>query len=1594
MAINQEAVKRIEERNRKLQEEQEKKTQKPSNVDRLKGLFQDESPGLGAKAFQEVRNILRPITTPVADYFSEPIKQTVAPQINKYLIQPELKRAEELLTRGVRNLGGTGIAFAPSKPGREKEEIARLQAETNKTPIGKIIDVENRLTRTAASGVLGGAETLSDFAVWRGVDSAKPLSDKINIWRQSLASEDPNFIDALGSGIGSAVWFYLPGMGITSAAQGLSTVSPRVAMFFGGAAATALEAMSESGGVYSEMIRMGKGKKEADAAATKTFWINALLVGITNQLGIFGESKNMLKRSLFSAGFESLQEMGQQITSNVLTGRPWDEGIYEAGGVGAIIGGFTSLGTGVQLQNDIQLAPYSIDHTLADLANKARVAGDPILAKTIRELKVPKSVKTVKQLDAFVRSHIPRESAAKLDIGIQQRMNELESYKRDADAKEIYFEPRTVEMDQPTIIPSRFRKAGLSVEFTNEDPNRQNQPSRPNQVPNQQNQQSQEETFRQDQTIREETANTPGRQVPSGGDTIINPQTPGGGERSEVNLSPLPQRKPLVPGGFQQAETGGASSNLLISSTEELLKSLQAQFGNNVPDTIRQELLNIGNELASLKRGSSAIRPLAPSQRAGLRVERNPSVRQPGRRQPDAETSNRVRELRRRIATIGGAVMFSRGDPRVLQERLERKLGKTFTLGQVATQREQAGKSASITTKKIEQKVAGRREAAAKREGERQVFKTKRIEQRAAERQVAAERREGGRRVGKAKEQARKDIQRTRVEVREEMLEKARRREYAQGDFRKQVRQYAKEFLETKDQGRAIRMVEQAKTERDVIKAFIRIDRIAEEAAKKTTRNKIVKLLKRALESPNVAIEYKQKLKDLIGQFELYGRRQSTLAKLRAIKREIEAKQEVGEDVEVSSRIYEALQILNRKPFAEVNLRELQGVLAEAEILEALGVVALDNKKAMYDMEQDFITQELVKGTKALDSIPMLRPLQGENLNKSQKVRNYIVKQINTFNNMGKYLSPIDVLMDILDGSKGTYDGPNFRFIKARMDNGWSNFLDLKDEMQEPILDFVDRVKLRQSNLERAGIVAAREQKDGRQKLLNGGYLPEEIDRIELTKEEQQFLDMVKNAFGEQYPFVVQIMADLYNEPVGKVENYVPFITDWKSMDDLEIQERLGSKAKEFEMKTKKTPMSFVKARVGAGEQKIKVDLLQIFLQHTENVAYMRAMAKDIKMLSEIVKSEEYGRAAGNVGQLLMEEYMDTMARKGGAAGREQIAVLDMFRKNISAGVLGLKVTSAAIQWTALIDGAGAIGSSWTIRGSADFAKSKDWRKFILKFPELRDRAGGEVGIRELEEGTWLSKLQKRSFIALQTMDKVAAFSIAAGAYQKKMAEMGKEIDLAKEPDPKAMAYAQLMVRRTQGSSTFKDVPLSITRGLGFAKNRSIAKSILHFQTFMLFRWSRVRHDAIRVGIETKNPVQSARILSYIAVATLAGVGTRMGLKELFDELGDDEEDSSLRSILLEFVNIVPFVGSVTSAFMYNATPVPVIDIPTKTVEFARRIFDSKHSETRLRAISDFITSVATLAGIPGSIQTQQLLRELLPKAPQGGSKTKARYSL
>lgn len=805
-----------------------------------------------------------------------------------------------------------------------------------------------------------------------------------------------------------------------------------------------------------------------------------------------------------------------------------------------------------------------------------------------------------------------------------------------------------------------------------------------------------------------------------------------------------------------------------------------------------------------------------------------------------------------------------------------------------------------------------------------------------------------------------------------------------------------KKYIEPSAQGRFLSLIAKAQSGADILRAANRIEKVAEELHRKELVADIKKALERAEESKSIAIEYIGKIRDLVDGFDLTKRTAKTIKKLVELRKFIERKQAAGEDVVLPALLLEKLEILSATPLNDISTQSLENVLSGIYSLIEAGKMKLATRQAVYELQKQRELRELATSTKQMTEKDIITPKIGERLTREQVMQNTAAKMMNWAMRLDLSITPMDVVFDMLDGVAG-YQGANFRIFKKTIDDAYSRYIVKKDEVSKEVTDLAEELKLDDADFEAIGFHASREQEGGADKLEAMGYSKKEIDAVKLNDKQKKLYDLMRAKLDALRPDIAEVMRVVYNEELGEVKNYFPFMTDFDAMSDSEIRERFGNSVEQFGQAPKKNVQKgFTKKRVG-GAQRLKLNAMEIFLGHTDNAAYLVTIGKETKRLGEIAASPEYAKAAGELGQEVVRDWIDIVARKGKMQGHRD-NILDWARRQTGAATLGFKLSSALIQPTALLDGAALIGHK-AFEGAQLIATSKEWREFVLKnMPEIKERIGDDVAFTEFGKKDVLSKVQRTGFWALRKLDALTASSVAVGAYIKFIEEKQAKakpdekpaddtaggtkngIDLSK-PDAEAISYAQKMVRRTQASSFFKDAPSALTRGT-ITNNKSVDRLILQFQTFMLNRWSLIKHDAYRAGIKGENKAQAVNIAAYLTLAAIAESGLRRVSNALINGLtGDDDDDDKKEAfgseVVKRLLSNIPFVSSAIGFSQYGSIPIPTLSMIQKIGTRAQAAARSKKKSTKLRNVARFWTMLAGwIFGLPGTIQADELIKK------------------
>jgi len=747
-----------------------------------------------------------------------------------------------------------------------------------------------------------------------------------------------------------------------------------------------------------------------------------------------------------------------------------------------------------------------------------------------------------------------------------------------------------------------------------------------------------------------------------------------------------------------------------------------------------------------------------------------------------------------------------------------------------------------------------------------------------------------------------------------------------------------------------------------------RMSEILNAAKEKTGLNAAIKKLKTTAEklsdSSAVAADYRNKIKDVIGRYELSGHTAGILEELQATQEYLKQSEAAGENIELPRRVLEKLKILSRVPKNELTRSQVEGLQAEIELLGKLGKTKWSSKEALYDAEKADRQKTLLEtatpiNTKAAGVAPI-----------GEKPKAWVERYVALRNFMQKNsvaLTPIDGLADIT----------GMKPMKAALDLGFGNYLTFNDlalsRWQEATAGFKD------GSFERLGAKLLEKREGGVQRLANSGITQEALNAVKLTPKEEKAAILFRTLIEEHYADVKKFMLDNYNIALPDIDNYVSFHSDYDALNELEMYDRFGSRPDDAIYRTKTVEQGFTKAAAAKSKIKLELNANKILQRHLDDVAYMLTLGRDIKQYSEIVNTPEMRAKLGDVGSLAWLQWLDVMARKGGSEGAKRIAALDIVRRNMGSGVLAFRIASALVQPSTFADTIGTIGVKWATRGAYEIATSKAARNFVIdNFPEVKKAVGDDIAFRELGDG-YITHI---GMTGLTALDGLMRSTAAIGAYHKAAFEKGVVPDYTK-PDAGLLAGATKAMRESQGSSFFKDQPLAMTAGYGLSGNKSLNKTILLFQSFMLHRWDNIERQIWRLGIKEKNYKKAASSFFWIVIVAAAlEEGIRRGVRKGVNTLtGDDrEEDSFATGAALNIVQAVPIAGQVVSSLTYSSNPIPLINTSEDIIKGTAGAFKGQDRNTKVKGVIRAAGAVGTLSGIPGSSQAAQILGKAVSK--------------
>ena len=771
--------------------------------------------------------------------------------------------------------------------------------------------------------------------------------------------------------------------------------------------------------------------------------------------------------------------------------------------------------------------------------------------------------------------------------------------------------------------------------------------------------------------------------------------------------------------------------------------------------------------------------------------------------------------------------------------------------------------------------------------------------------------------------------------------------------------EFIKNSLPVEDRGRFITAASNATSMKKHYSVFARV---VEELEKKKAGELRSEIKEFSSPSDKIPVDYQKRLEEVRDGIDLSKPSADTVSKLKGL-REFIAKN--GEPLGISPKKLEALTRLTKKSVKDMTSEELTELRDQVKLLQNLGRLKLDLKWKYNVREWKRATQKLVASTVNMD--PKATGNEKMDRAKAETLR-YYMETMHTMR-----------VADMLDGRQG-YKGENVRHLKTLAQAEDNSVLEHRKKMSE----FMEKGKQIKTDWTEAEMDAMAyhiylEQKayDQVRALISAKNLKEEP---KLTPEMRKMIDLMRDVVDRNADKIAVVYEEIQNQPFEKVKNYFPikYEKEFNLISPATIEQNRYRTSQVFK--------GFTFERQKEVKKIPRTDLFNILDEAISEQEWYVNMQPKLENLKYLVKSEEYAKAAGEVGQNFWKNALDIIARRGWGATAQSNFLLREGRINLQKAILGYKLSSILMQPMAIFDALAYVSATHGARASADVLGefSKTWvnpkraKEFISKSPALQARGGGEEAIAETFEaakksGHFYRVYTEKGMELLQRADIITASGIEHGVYNALLRN-----GLSKE---EAMKEADFIMNLVSGSNNVVYRPQILSKGEG-------ARAWFTFQNFFLNRWGIIAHD-LGGGLlkgDYKKKLSSLFGLAVLMAGSIAEKEARSWVYRLISGKKPKSE-SALATAIMTIPTAIPFFGNLIEVAYANAhgsrmsSAPPVLKVAEDGLRGAVQMFSGKKKSTKLGGASKVAESALTLGtGIPGTSQGFDILERLFLK--------------
>lgn len=473
-----------------------------------------------------------------------------------------------------------------------------------------------------------------------------------------------------------------------------------------------------------------------------------------------------------------------------------------------------------------------------------------------------------------------------------------------------------------------------------------------------------------------------------------------------------------------------------------------------------------------------------------------------------------------------------------------------------------------------------------------------------------------------------------------------------------------------------------------------------------------------------------------------------------------------------------------------------------------------------------------------------------------------------------------------------------------------------------------------------------------------------------ITDTDRAIIEALQADAAEAGPRIAQVMADVYNQPFMKVENYFPMIRE--DLADRALPEQFVADVMDRTPGNRRRPKDgFTKERVKISpkdQRPIKLDVFALWMQSIQRSEHLIAYAEYARKLDAVYVNsplvhEQIRSAAGDAGLNYITDLVAEIKNPSSLSNPAQWdKAIRWMRGNLGAAYLGYKASGVIKQLATSIWPTVPYGGPHVLKSAFDslahpvtFIRSVEEKSILMRtrsMDVIQDTLKNAKA--KTAAGKALLAAEQIGMMGLQWADRVSVSIGWSGVYEKALIEFNGN-------EKKAIAKADDIIFQTQPSARGVDLaPI-------YRRRDPFSQSVLQFTQALNVVWNNIRWDipaAFRIH-DLKTGV--GIMVSYAIAGVLMGAIT--------EGLDDDDEGKEALKFLgwstSQFSDSVPLIGSQVSRIATRAITGESDALMVKNAFPAvDELLNSMYSATSgdiERSAERFVRGVGYLVGAPVS---------------------------